>query len=228
MPRNGLLIAAILAVGLAVAGWFVGDGFVRGRVADRYVTVKGLSEREVPADLAIWPLTFTVSAPDLETLHKRLASAEAVVEGFLTSRFPGDEVRGGEPQVEDRLQMGQFTGERYSAETTVTLRTGKVAALHDAMAGTAELVKQGVALRRSWERSTSWMFTGLEAIKPAMIAEATRDARRAAEQFARDADSEVGAIRHATQGYFSIEDRDPFSPEVKRVRVVTSVSFLLE
>ena len=61
-----------------------------------------------------------------------------------------------------------------------------------------------------------------------MIAEATRDARRSAEQFAGDSGSQVGGIRNAQQGYFSIQDRDKFSPEFKKIRVVTTVQFFLE
>lgn len=220
--------AGLVAVGLAVGGWFVGDGFVRGRAVERTVTVKGLSEREVPADLAIWPLTFSVSGGDLETLHERLARREASVTAFLAERFEGGEIRASEPEVTDRHQVGTYGGERYVAQMTVTLRTDKVERLHRAMEETDVLVAQGVALVRSWEQRTSWMFTGLEEVKPDMIAEATRDARKAAERFARDAESAVGRIRTASQGYFSIDDRDPFSPEVKRVRVVTTITFLLE
>jgi hypothetical protein len=96
------------------------------------------------------------------------------------------------------------------------------------MAGSGELVKQGVAVIRSWEFQTQYVYTGLEQVKPEMIAEATRDARRAAEQFAADSGSRVGGIRNAQQGLFSIEDRDPFSPEFKKIRVVTTVQYLLE
>jgi hypothetical protein len=96
------------------------------------------------------------------------------------------------------------------------------------MARSGVLVKQGVALIRSYEYQTSYLFTGLDAVKPDMIAEATRDARRAAEQFAEDSGSRVGGIRNAQQGYFSIQDRDKFSPEFKTVRVVTTVQFFLE
>ena len=168
------------------------------------------------------------TAKDLPTLHRRLEANESAVLSFLKTRFPDDEARAGEAEVVDRHQQGMYTDERYQGKLTVTLRTDQVDKLHAAMAETDALIAEGVALVREWSRSTSWMFTGLDGIKPDMIAEATRDARRAAEQFARDAESAVGPIQRANQGYFSIEDRDPFSPEVKRVRVVTTITFLLD
>lgn len=217
-----------LAVGVATAGAWLADAYVDARAAERHVTVKGLAEREVPADLVIWPITFTVTANDLGTLDARLADGETRVRSFFAERFPDDEIRAGEPQVEDRARWGwDGRGERYTAQATVTLRTTAVAGVHDARAAAGALVKQGVATTMAGP-SMQWLFTGLEDLKPDMIAEATRDARRAAEQFAHDAEATVGAIRTANQGYFSIEDRDPFSPETKKVRVVTTVSFVLE
>jgi uncharacterized protein len=116
---------------------------------------------------------------------------------------------------------------RYTAEVTVTLRTAKIDTVREAIQRSGALVRQGVALVQNYEARTQYLFTGLEKIKPEMIAAATKDARRAAEQFAQDSGSAVGAIRNAQQGYFNIEDRDPFSPEYKTVRVVTTVQFFL-
>jgi hypothetical protein len=110
----------------------------------------------------------------------------------------------------------------------VTLRSGKITPVKVAMQQSGELIREGVALVRSYEYNTTFLYTALDTIKPAMIAEATKDARKAAEQFARDSGSRVGAIRTAQQGYFDIQDRDAFSPEVKKVRVVTTVQYFLE
>jgi len=120
------------------------------------------------------------------------------------------------------------TMDRYAAEQTVTLRSPRVAAVKEALQRSGELIREGVALMRSYEYNTTFLYTALDEIKPQMIAEATKDARKAAEQFARDSGSRVGAIRNAQQGYFDIQDRDAFSPEIKRVRVVTTIQYFLD
>lgn len=224
--------ALVLGVALALAGWFVGDGLYRARMSERYVTVKGLAEREVPANLALWPVVFSVTASDLETLQGRVEDGTAKIREFLAAAFDAEEISAGAPRITDREAQGMISAERpgprYVAEAVVTVRTSKIGAVREALARSGELVGQGVALIRSYEYNTQYLFTDLETIKPPMIAEATRDARRAAEQFARDSGSRVGGIRNAQQGLFSVEDRDPFSPEVKRVRVVTTVQFFFE
>jgi hypothetical protein len=231
---NGRLSLSVvsLAVAIALAGWFVGDGLFRARASDRYVTVKGFAEREVPADLALWPIVFSVTADDLGTLQRRVDENRAAIRSFLSGTFSEDEISSSAPRITDREAQGMLVagrpGPRYVAEAAVTVRTGKIDAVRDALARSGELVGRGVALIRSYEYATQYLFTGLETIKPEMIAGATRDARRAAEQFAQDSGSRVGAIRNAQQGLFSVEDRDAFSPEIKKVRIVTTIQFFLE
>src|SRR5688572_32740669 len=233
-PSN-LLPALLLAIGLAAGGWFVGHGLLVARASDRYVTVKGLAEREVAADLALWPIVFTVTADDLVSLQERVEASQAKIVAFLDQQaFDAGERSVGAPRITDREAQGFMREaggariERYVAEATVTVRTGRIESAREAMARSGELVKQGVALIRSYEYDTQYLFTALEEIKPEMIAEATQDARNAAQQFAEDSGSKVGAIRSAQQGYFSIEDRDRFSPEQKQVRVVTTIEYFLE
>jgi hypothetical protein len=225
--------ALLIAVGLALGGWFVGRGLLVARSSDRFVTVKGLAEREVPANLALWPIVFTETSDDLVALQERVEASQAKILRFLGTQFPPTEVSVSAPRITDREVQGFMPPpgqriERYVAEATVTVRTAQIDAARQAMARSGELVKQGVALIRSYEYDTQYLFTALEEIKPEMIAEATRDARSAAEQFAEDSGSKVGAIRSAQQGYFSIEDRDRFSPEHKQVRVVTTIEYFLE
>ena len=225
------ILGFLIGAGVAVAGYFVGHGFLKARAADRYVTVKGLSQRELPANLVLWPIVYSVTAEDLETLQRRLDDGATKISTFLAADFAADEINISAPRVTDRQAQGMMDQqgrlERYAAEATVTLRTGRIDAARAAMGRSGSLVKQGVALIRSYEFQTQYLYTGLDAIKPEMIAEATRDARAAAERFAEDSGSRVGGIRNAQQGYFSIEDRDPFSPEFKTIRVVTTVEFFL-
>lgn len=227
------MLGLCLAVGLTALGGLVGWSLYRARSADRYVTVKGFSEREVPANLAVWPIVFTATSNDLMTLQQRIdGDAQKVVE-FLKADFPADQISASSPRVTDREAQGVRRGaeaaqDRYAAESTITIRTDKIDVLRKATERSGELVKRGVAMIRSYEATTQFFYTDLSKIKPEMIAEATHDARKAAEQFAHDSGSRVGPIRNAQQGSFSIEDRDPFSPEFKKIRVVTTIQYFLE
>jgi hypothetical protein len=209
----------------------VGHGLYSARAAERFVTVKGLSEREVPADLALWPLVFTNSGDDLSAVQAQVEADAELIRAFLTRfGFEAGEMSLSAPRVTDQLAQsfgGQRPASRYLVESTLTLRSGRIDRVREAIERSGELVREGVTVIRSYEYSTQYLFTALETIKPAMIAEATKDARRAAEQFAEDSGAQVGGIRRAQQGYFSIEDRDPYSPETKKVRVVTTVDYFL-
>jgi uncharacterized protein len=225
--------AILLAAGIAACGWFVGGGIRYFKDAERYVSVKGLAEREVAANLAIWPIVYTVSGNDLSELQLRLEADSRKVADYLRAQGFGDaDFAVSAPRVTDNAPQGGIDGraprERYQVEATTILRTGKVGEARGAMERSGALVKEGVRVVRSWEYNTQYFFTDLDKIKPEMIAEATADARRAAEKFAQDSGAEVGGIRRAQQGYFSIEDRDPFSPEHKKIRVVTSIDYRLE
>jgi hypothetical protein len=232
-PLAALLLGSCLAAGLMAGGWLVGRGLFRARATERVVSVRGFSEREFPADLVLWPVTFTVTADDLVTLQERSDQAAARIAAFLRGTFDPAEFTVAAPRIQDRQAEGMFGRDgqrldRYVAEGTVAVRTGKIEKARAAMARTTELVKQGIPIVRRYDQATQYLFTALERIKPEMIAEATKDARRAAERFAADSGERVGVIRTAQQGLFTIEDRDPFSPEVKRVRVVTTVQYALE
>jgi hypothetical protein len=226
-----LVLGLCLALGLAAAGMLVGHGLYSARAAERFVTVKGLSEREVPADLALWPLVFTNSGDDLSEVQAQVEADAERIRAFLTRfGFEAGEMSLSAPRVTDQLAQsfgGQRPASRYLVESTLTLRSGRIDRVREAIERSGELVREGVTVIRSYEYSTQYLFTALETIKPAMIAEATKDARRAAEQFAEDSGAQVGGIRRAQQGYFSIEDRDPYSPETKKVRVVTTVDYFL-
>lgn len=226
------IAAFLVAIGLAASGWFIGHGLLEARAADRYVTVKGLAQREVKADLVIWPLRYAVTADDLVTLQRLSDASAGKVRAFLERRFAGDEISVSAPQIQDRNAQGMMDRggnlQRYVAEVVVTLRSKRIDDVRQANEALGQLVGEGVALVQNYDSRTQYSYTGLDQVKPAMIAEATRDARQAAEQFAKDSGSKVGSIRNAQQGYFSINDRDAFSPEIKQIRVVTTVQFFLE
>ncbi len=230
---SSVILGAMLGLGVALAGFFVGDALYKLKGSQRYVTVKGLAERSVDADLAIWPLTISETGNDLTQLQEGLDAAGSAINKFLTGfGFKKTEISESPPRITDYYAQGYTGGNmprnRYKAEKVVTLRSKNVSLVKKAMEQSGKLVKQGIVLANSYGRGTEFLFTGLNRIKPAMIAEATKNARKAAEQFAQDSGSKVGSIRKARQGLFTIRNRDMNSPDLKIVRVVTTVEYFLK
>jgi hypothetical protein len=236
---NRLVPALLLATAIAAAGWFAGNGFVRARSAERYVTVKGVAEREVQADLALWPMQYVVADDDLARAQSRMAESTTTVQAFLARHgFAGDETELQDLSVTD-TRANRYGGPpapfRYVVSTTLMVRTTEPGRLFAASQKVGELIDAGVVLSSDgpWAGGPTYLFNGLNALKPAMIAEATASAREAAEQFARDSGSELGPIRRANQGLFVVLPRDQ-APGVqeqrqraKVVRVVSTIEYLL-
>lgn len=224
-----VLASLLIAAGLATGGWFAGQGLAKFRTDDRYVVVKGLAEREVPADLVVWPLGHAVMGNELAPLQSQLdANTDAIRRFFRDAGFADAEIVVSAPKLEDRAAWAwgeSQPNERFRYQTTVTLRSTRVPEAIEALRNTGQLVAGGVLLTEGG--FPSFEFTGLNAIKPALIAEATANAREAAEQFAQDAKATVGGIRNANQGVITINDRDQGSPHVKLVRVVSTVEYFL-
>jgi hypothetical protein len=225
-----------IGIGIVVAGMSLSRALFEVRASQRFVTVKGLAEREVDADLVVWPLAFEVMSNDLGELQAQVELKRRTVRHFLMgSGFDEHgEISESAPRIRDthsEVIYGQGTPPkfRYIAQATVTLRTSKVAPAKAANERAGDLIGKGVVLvGENYGRTTEYLFTGLNDIKPAMIEEATKNARRAAEQFAKDSGSKVGKIRSASQGLFSITDRDMNSPDRKNIRVVTTVEYYLK
>ncbi|UCE18008.1 MAG: SIMPL domain-containing protein [Gemmatimonadota bacterium] len=236
MDKNssrGFAVSGIaIGLGIIIAGLSMSVAFYSTRATERYVTVKGLAERNVEADLAIWPLSFKETGNDLIALHGTVNSKRHTIQQFLLDvGFDESEMSLSPPSIRDS-QAEPLYGEqampkfRYTAQQTMSVRTNKVPLVKQAMENSVELIGKGVVLVAGG--NTEFLFTSLNEIKPDMIAEATKNAREAAEQFARDSGSKVGKIRKATQGLFSINVRDWNSPEQKVVRVVTTVEYYIK
>jgi hypothetical protein len=238
MHRNrtaeAFVLGVLICAGLGLLGHFIAGGIVAFRGLDRTVTAKGLSEREVTADIAIWPIRFDLAGNELASLAADLEAKTAAVQAFLADKgFAADEVTAGAPAIIDRqaqrygggANMGPF---RYQGSATVTVYSARIEAVRLTMTRVGELVAKGIVVGgQDFDTRPQFLFTGLNTIKPAMIAEATRNAREVAEKFARDSDSDLGKIKNARQGQFSINDRDSNTPHIKKVRVVATLEYYL-
>jgi hypothetical protein len=243
MPALGVL----LAIGLIVGSWVLGAEIKATRLSDRYVTVKGLVERTVKSDLAIWPLSYKEAGDDLPSVYAKTEADKQAILQFLDQQgIQTSEIELGVVRVVD-TQANEYGGgnrapRRYIVEQQVTVRSTRVDQVAAAAQKTMQLLQKGIVLNSNPGQGLTYKFNGLNAIKPDMITEATRNARAAADRFALDSGSKVGSIRQANQGVFSILSADQGSNTgeagdqpgpadsslMKTVRVVTSVQYYLD
>lgn len=231
--KNRIIEAAILALGLILLGLAIKSGIKMFSQRDRVVNVKGLAEREVQADKAIWPLVYKDVGNDLMTLHDNLKAKNQTIISFLKSNgIKDDEISVSAPQVVD-LQAERYNNNtsphRYNITSVITVNSDKVDLVRKLMSEQGELLRQGIAVTGGdYQYNVQFMFTKLNDIKPVMIEEATKNAREAAVKFAEDSNSKLGKIKSANQGLFSITDRDANTPHIKNVRVVSTIEYYLK
>jgi hypothetical protein len=241
------LLGLLLAFGLVAGGWALGTQIKAIRLGDRYVSVRGLAERNVKSDLAIWPIDYKEAGDDLPSLYSKTEADRKVILQFLAEGgIQSSEIDLGIVRVVDN-QANEFGGanrppHRYIIEQQITVTTSRVDPIAAAAQKTMNLVQQGIVLGGNPGQGLAFKFMGLNSIKPDMITEATRNAREAANRFALDSGSTVGSIRQANQGIFSIlpansggdtGESNDYGPNadsslMKTVRVVTSVEYYLE
>jgi hypothetical protein len=232
----------IVALGMGLSSLALANGLVEMKRADREVTVRGVAQRDVAANRASWGVQYSENAYGLAEALGKVDADTRVIQAFLQEKgFSGATAQPGSANisVSDEIIDEKPTGRQiYSVSRAISFTTNKVAGVEQIEAGKDALARQGLVVDNTW---VSYQYTELDKIKPAMIAEATRDARRAAEKFADDSGSSVGGIRSATQGYFSVSNRDDSggddeygggsstasSPDQK-VRVVTTIAYYLD
>lgn len=222
----------IISISLVICSVILAGGMNKIIKQNRTVSVRGLCEREVPADMAVWKLTFSLGGNDLPSLQKQIISQTATATEYLKSHGLTDEDFSVQsPSITDTSVELYIDSSRrpfiYIAKQSILVRSDKVSAVKAAAENTLELMGNGISVSSDYDSRVIYDFNGLNQIKPEMIALATQNAREAAEQFARDSHSKVGKINSATQGLFTIEDAASGLEDVKRVRVVTTVVYNL-
>jgi len=230
--RNTIILGVCLILASGWLGHSLGTGALHVKELDRTVVVKGLAEREVQADVVIWPITFTLADNDLAALYKTLDKQSQQIERALVAAgVTESEITRDAPVVVDKVaqQWGNDTARfRYSATQTLTVYSQEVEKVRATRGAVADLGKAGIVFSgNDFNSITEYLFTGLNEIKPAMVEDATRNAREVAEKFAADSQSTLGKIKRARQGQFSINDRDRNNPHIKKVRVVSTVEYYL-
>ena len=233
MEKGKFYSGLFIMVGLIVMGLMIPRAVEKFRSYDRTVNVKGLCEVEVKADKVIWPIVYKVMSNDIQSIYDQTDAGNATIMAFLKDGgLSADEISVSVPQISDKLanEYGDSNRAfRYIATNVVTVCTEDVDAVLALMSQQSELLKKGVVVvENSWENPVEFKYEGLNDIKPQMIEDATKNAREAAQKFAKDSDSRLGKIKTANQGTFTIENRDSNTPYIKKVRVVTSVTYYLK
>lgn len=225
--------ALLLAAGLSLLGIFIRNGFGRISANSRVVTVRGLSEREVEANKVTWPIVSKQVGNDLAQLYSQIETTNNAITSFLKANGISDqEFSVNAPKVQD-MQADNYGGQpapyRYNVTTVVVVTSSQVGKVNELMSKLSQLMARGIAIvAGDYNYQTLYEFTELNRIKPDMVADATKNARKAADKFAEDSHSKLGKIKSASQGQFSIEDRDQYTPYIKKVRVVSTIEYYLK
>ena len=233
MDKGKFYSGLFIMIGLVVLGMMFPRAVEKYRSYDRTVNVKGLCEKEVKADKVIWPVVYKVMANDIQSIYDQTdRSNETIVDLLKAGGIDVSEITVSVPQISDKFANEYGNNDRayrYIATNVITVYTDKVDAVLSLMSKQSDLLKKGIVTGgNNWENPVEFKYEGLNEIKPAMIEEATMNAREAAEKFAKDSDSRLGKIKTANQGTFTIENRDSNTPYIKKVRVVTSVTYYLK
>lgn len=228
-----LIPALLIALGLLAIGLGIRSGFRSMSSAQRTVSVRGLSEREVKADKVTWPIVYQIQGNILPDLYDQTSTTNDKILAFLhNAGITDSEISINAPEAYDRASNNYSDNNykfRYNISEVIVVTSSQVDKVDELIRQQGQLLKEGIALSANdYNYPIQYEFTGLNDIKPQMIAEATKNAREAAQKFADDSESKLGKIQTANQGQFSIENRDPYTPYIKNVRVVSSIVFYLE
>ena len=227
-----ITMAVVVALGLLALGLCIRSGLRAIPDSQRTVDVRGLATREVPANRVTWPIVFKQVGNDLPTVYEQVSSTnDAIVKYLKDNGISDSDISISAPSMTD-LTTDRYNTQpipyNYSVQSVVTVSSDKVDKVRELINRQGELLRQGIAIQSDYSYPITYEYTELNSIKPEMIAEATTNAREAANKFAEDSESKLGKIKSAYQGQFSIEDRDNYTPYIKTVRVVTTLTYFLE
>ena len=231
--KDKMISAAIIAIGIMVLGLFLKAGMDNFTEKDRKVTVKGLAESEVKADKVTWPIVSKELGNDLPELYDRIAQKQQAIKRFLMANgVTQGEITVNAPQVVD-LSADQYSANnkpyRYNITLVITVTSKHVDRVRSIIARQGELLKQGVAIvAGDYNNQITYDLESFKKMKPKMMPEAIENAQQTAQQFAKNSHSRLNKIVSADQGQFSIDNRDENTPWIKRVRVVTTVTYSLK
>lgn len=229
--ENTVKASIILSAGIVVASLFIGEATKDMKSNERYVTVKGLAEREVKANKVIWPIAFNDVSNDLNSLYESIESKNKTIVDYLKKNGVKDsEISVASPSVFDRMAQSYVSENvkvRYQISEVITVTSSDVDKIMKLMSKQSEMLRLGIAVGTNYENRVQYLYTSLNELKPEMIEEATKNARQVADKFAEDAECNLGSIKYANQGQFSITE-DMNTPHIKKIRVVTTVDYFLK
>ena len=233
MKEKNIIGAALIALGIVCLGWFIKAGIDDFANKDRKVNVKGLAEQEVEADKVTWPIVSKEVGNDLTDLYNRIGATQQKIKAFLLRNgIKEAELTENAPQVVD-LQAREYSDNnksyRYIVTSVITVTSNQVAQVRKIIARQGDLLKEGVAIvDGGYENPVKYEYVSFKEMKPKMMQEAIENAEKTAQQFAENSHSKLDKIVRADQGQFSIENRDENTPYIKKVRVVTTVTYSLK
>ena len=233
VSEKSLFPGIFIMLGLIFLGVFIKSAVTSFKSYDRVVNVKGLAELEVPANKVVWPVVYKEIGNDLTMLYKEINKKKEKIISYLKSKgLEEEEISISAPSIIDmnaERYQSQPSPYRYNITSIITVTSQKVDLVREIASGQSELLAHGVALLAGdYQYQTQYFYTLLNDIKPAMIEEATKNARASAQKFAKDSDSKLGKIKRASQGQFTISDRDANTPHIKTIRVVSTVEYMLK
>ena len=233
MKTSLIIPSALVAVAIVILGFALKSGIDNFSNRDRVVTVRGLCEKEVQANKVTWPIVTKEVGNDLSVIYNKIETANNAVLSFLRSNGIEDsEISMDAPQVFDNAAERYANPDvkyRYNVTNVIVVTSNKIDLVRGLIKKQAELLRNGIAIvAGDYNYQTRYEYTDLNTIKPEMIAEATANARQAADKFAEDSHSKLGKIKTASQGQFSIDDRDQYTPYIKTIRIVTYITYYLE